>query len=111
LSREKPPALPKRAKEILSYFMRNPSAADSLEGVARWRLLEEKIHQGTEETRRALKWLVSHGFLVEERRKGAQPIFSLNGRNTEKTKELLQQDKMAAPRMGGNPAPRRRRAN
>jgi hypothetical protein len=32
-------------KQIVSYFLRNPNAADTLEGIARWRLLEERIHQ------------------------------------------------------------------
>ena len=38
------------AKEILSYFLRNPQAADNLEGVARWRLLEQTVHRSVEET-------------------------------------------------------------
>lgn len=34
----------KLALEILQYYLRHPEAADTLEGVARWRLLEQRIH-------------------------------------------------------------------
>ncbi len=81
--------MPEKAREILSYFMRNPRAADSLEGVVRWRLLQEKIHQDVEETRRALAWLVSHGFLSQESPTGADPIFCLNTEKTSQAERFL----------------------
>lgn len=65
-------------KQILSYFVRNPNAADSLEGIARWRLLEEQIHRSLQETETALAWLVAQGFLDEVNIGGATPIFRLN---------------------------------
>ncbi len=52
------------AKDILSYFLDNPLAADDLEGVARWRLLRQTIHRGVEETGQALDWLVQRGLLT-----------------------------------------------
>jgi len=65
-------------KQILSYFLRNPNAADSLEGITRWRLLEEQIHRNLQETEVALAWLVDEGFLDEIRNQGTTPIFRLN---------------------------------
>jgi hypothetical protein len=59
-----PETAPKQAKEVLSYFLRNPQAADTLEGVARWRLLDEPVHRSVEEINQALEWLVAQGFLV-----------------------------------------------
>jgi hypothetical protein len=79
--------MPKAAKQILAYFMRHPRAADSLEGVARWRLLQETIHHNVDETRNALEWLVAKGFLRQETVAGTNPVFSLNeehGTGTEK---------------------------
>lgn len=67
-----------RAREILSYFVRNPRAADSIEGVARWRLLDQTIHRTVDETRQALQWLVAQGFLRESKTMGSGTIFDLN---------------------------------
>lgn len=64
LSPELEPA-PEIARQILGYFLRNPQAADSLEGIARWRLLEEHIHRSLQQTDAALTWLVSRGYLQE----------------------------------------------
>jgi hypothetical protein len=52
------------AKDILSYFLNNPQAADDLEGVARWRLLRQTIRRDVEETGQALDWLVQRGLLT-----------------------------------------------
>lgn len=69
---------PEMARDILRYFLRNPQAADSIEGVARWRLLEEVVQRQVEGTRRALSWLVRHGFLREVSTTSTGAIFSLN---------------------------------
>ena len=67
-------------REILSYFLRNPQAADSLVGVATWRLLDESVRRNVEGAREALSWLVSRGFLKQEVRPSSGPIFMLNER-------------------------------
>ena len=65
-------------KSILRYFVRNPCAADSAEGVARWRLLHERIDHSVEQTREALRILVSKGYVLEETSPVSGPIFRLN---------------------------------
>ncbi len=65
-------------KEILSYFVRNPRAADNLEGIARWRLLDEVISRKVDETYCALTWLVEQKFVRETVSAGIESIFSLN---------------------------------
>lgn len=69
---------PERAKEVLEYFVRNPQAAGTLEGLARWRLLQETVHRRVEETAEALEWLVAEGFLKETLTTYSNPIYSLN---------------------------------
>lgn len=69
------------AKEILSYFLRNPHAADSLEGVARWRLMEERVHRQLENTDQALNWLVRRGFLVKVSSEWTESVYQLNDVN------------------------------
>ncbi len=65
-------------EQILSYFVRNQKAADSLEGVTRWRLLEEQVHRTLQQTEAAINWLVAEGFLQEVQRAGQVRIFRLN---------------------------------
>ncbi len=70
--------VPKPAREILEYFLRNPKVADSLEGIARWRLLEQVIHRTISETEGALKWLVEEGYLIEVEQPCSRRLFRLN---------------------------------
>jgi hypothetical protein len=78
------------AREILSYFIRNPRAADTLEGMVRWRLLSEVVHRKIDETRKALDWLVEQGLLLETRSPGVGPIFSLNPEKVPEAQRLLE---------------------
>lgn len=66
------------AGEILSYFLRNPEAADNLVGIARWRLLEETVHQTVAATESAIRWLLAQGYLQEVPVPGTEHIFQLN---------------------------------
>jgi len=84
-----PQSMPVRAREILSYFLHNPQAADSLEGVARWRLLEETVHRTVGEINEAIGWLVAHGFLLEESVAGSGPMFSLNHEQAAEAERIL----------------------
>ena len=75
--------------EILNYFVRNPNAADTLEGIARWRLVDEIIHRKLEETRSALDWLVESGLLAVHSSTVTGPIFKLNAAKSSEAKALL----------------------
>lgn len=66
------------AKDILEYFLRNPQSADSLEGVAHWRLLEQDINRTLVGSQAALEFLVHEGFLRETPVPGAEPVYALN---------------------------------
>jgi|SRR3984885_6581203 hypothetical protein len=79
----------KLAKEILSYFLRNPQAADSLEGVTRWRLLEERVHRELENTDRALGWLVTHGYLVRLSSPWTGSVYRLNEENRPEAERFM----------------------
>ncbi len=76
-------------RQILSYFLRNPEAADSLEGVARWRLLEEQVHRSVQQTEAALKWLVSQGYLEEVEVAGSTQIFRLSSKHRNDAAKLV----------------------
>jgi hypothetical protein len=75
MAEESPPHL---AKDILSYYVTHPMAADTCEGLARWRLLEKYVEQTTHDTEEALDWLVSHGFLSVRVGLDNRRVFVLN---------------------------------
>ena len=77
------------AKEILSYFLSNPSASDNLLGIARWRLMNESVRHSVEQTDMALKWLIAAGFIEEEHRVASGRIFHLNEAKSAAAKEFL----------------------
>lgn len=66
------------ARLVLSYFLRQPESADSVEGIARFRLLEEQVYQTIEETQRALDLLVSRKLLIRQDIPASRPLFRLN---------------------------------
>jgi hypothetical protein len=66
------------AREVLSYFVRHPQATDTMEGIARWRLLDELARRTVDETGAALKWLVARGFLVEISPSASPLLYHLN---------------------------------
>jgi hypothetical protein len=78
LNAAKPPRSSKIVRETLTYFLRNPAATDSLEGIARWRLLEQAIQRTLVETQTAIEWLVDRGFLLGDERPGTPRLFRLN---------------------------------
>ena len=77
------------AKEVLSYFVRYPLAVDTLEGVARWRLLDEAIRRKLEETETALEWLVAKGYLTTSVAPGGAPTFSLNHERAKEAQQFI----------------------
>lgn len=78
------------ARDILRYFTRNPQATDTVEGVARWRLLDERVYTDLRRVRRAIEWLVSNRLLVQESVTGSRSFFRLNKREIHKIEHFLQ---------------------
>jgi len=80
---------PEAVREILRYFVRNPQAADNLEGIARWRLLDELVTRRVEQTARALDWLVARGYLCATTTAGTGSIFSANPEKAAEARDFL----------------------
>lgn len=89
-------------KDILSYFLRNPGAADDLEGIARWRIAHELMRRRVEETHLALEALVKKDFLIQNEPPGGRRVFSLNPARSDEAKKYLESDSMeSAPEGAG----------
>lgn len=88
----------KVVKQVLSYFLRNPRAADSLEGIARWRLLEEQIENSLRKTEAALDWLVREGYLEEFKAGASERSFRLNPARSSDAIHFLEHEEKAPER-------------
>jgi hypothetical protein len=85
------------AREILGYYLSHPQSADSLEGVARWRLLDAAVQRALTETSRALEWLVEQGYLSKVSAPGSEHVFSLNPEKREEAAAFMQPPDMSPP--------------
>lgn len=80
------------AKQILSYFLRNPEGSESLTELARWRLMEERVRLSVENTQAALDWLVAKGYVQQEARVGTESLFRLNPARQRDAESLLKEE-------------------
>jgi hypothetical protein len=86
------------AEEILTYFLRNADAADDIEGIVRFRLLDQGIERRVRDVSEALAWLVSSGLLDRTIRPGTGPIFSLNPTMRDQAERLVSAGRSARAR-------------
>lgn len=98
--------LPRRARDILRHYLDNPLTADSLEGIAGWRLLEEIVQRRVAETDTALRWLVDRGYLQRSAQTAAPPVYRLNPDRRSDAERLLD----ARPHARSEAARRRKRS-
>jgi hypothetical protein len=94
------------ARDVLRYFVRNPEAADTVEGVARWRLLDERVYCSLQQVTRAMAWLVAQGLLVEDQLPSSRTAFRLNQTALKQIERLLQQEE---PRRKSRKKPKKKK--
>jgi len=80
---------PPGARDILKYFLDNPLIADSLEGIASWRLIEAIVQQRVVETQEAIHWLVDSGYVDRSMRMSGPPVYKLNPNRRADAERLL----------------------
>ncbi len=79
-------------REVMRYFVHHPHAADSLEGIARWRLLEQRTRDLVAETGSAIAQLVEQGILEEVHVRGGRTLYRLNPDKLEAAKEIAEDE-------------------
>ena len=77
------------ARAILGYLLRHPDAADSLEGLARWRLVEATVRRTLDETERAVHLLVARGWVRKVARPHAPTLFTLDEARRDEASRFL----------------------
>jgi hypothetical protein len=102
-------------EDILRYFLRNPTGADTLEGIARWRLFDQSLYRSIEETNRAVNSLVSHGFLIKDTSfEFAKGVFRLDLKKREQAAQYLKRAGKTSsrrPKSGASPRSNGRRTS
>ena len=78
MPKKRPTVEPELAKDTPRHFLRHREAADTLEGVARRHLLDEKIHHTVDETAEALDWLVKEDSLEQAASAVSGSLFRVN---------------------------------
>lgn len=66
------------ARRILRYLQANPRAADTLEGIVEWWMLQERITETMEQVSKAITWLVTNGYLLEQKVPGSKALYEIN---------------------------------
>jgi hypothetical protein len=77
------------AYEILAYLVEHPQARDTLDGIVRWWLLEQKIRRQTAEVKDALAELVREGLVIESGAPDSQPSYTVDRSKLEAIKACL----------------------
>src|SRR5688572_9205058 len=84
------PELSGVVRDVMRYFVQHPLAADSLEGIARWRLLEQRACDLVAETSSAVAMLVGEGMLEEVAVAGGKTLYRLNPAKIDAARQFLE---------------------
>ncbi len=76
-------------RKLLRYLVDHPEARDTLEGIAKWWLLEQEIREEKTKVQEALAGLVAKGFVVEERMEDGRRVFGMNEERREAITRLI----------------------
>jgi hypothetical protein len=77
------------AQRILRHLQANPEAKETLEGIAEWWLLQERIAEAVEQVSEAIEWLVVNGYLLEKGIAGGKTLYEINQDKWNEITELL----------------------
>jgi len=71
------------AAKIARYLDRHPHASDTLEGVSRWWLLQQRYEETEEKVQRALNYLAEEGRVIKRTLPGGKVVFARANREME----------------------------
>jgi DNA-binding transcriptional ArsR family regulator len=78
---------------ILRYLSKNPNAKDTIQGIAEWWILNERIDQTIDEIDKALDYLVSENLIRKRNYQGQNTYYEINNQKKDKISDVL--DNMA----------------
>lgn len=80
------------ALEILAYLVSQPKAEDTLEGIAEWWLLEQRVADAVAEVNKALAELKSTQLILARQRQDGRTHYRLNPKKAEEVKMMLKEN-------------------
>jgi predicted transcriptional regulator len=75
----------------LSYLIEHPDSSDTLEGIAQWWLLEQRIKPRIAMVKEAVDELVGMGLILQCQTQSSQIYYRVNPRSNEKIKKILKE--------------------
>ena len=93
-----PEQQPPLVRSILSFYLEHPTLVETNEGLARWRLLEERIDRTLRETQEALDWLVANEYLRQIPRRGSSSVFMMNHERWQDARRFVEPATEGTPR-------------
>jgi hypothetical protein len=83
------------ADEVLAYLLRHPQAQDTMEGIAEWWLLEQRIRDAVADVEKTLRELVDRDFLVVRHCIKGRTYYGLNRDKEREIRRHLRQAEAA----------------
>ena len=80
------------ARGILAYLSEHPEAQDTLDGIAQWWLLDQKIKCQIEMVKEALTELKEQGFLLEHKGGDSQIHYRIDQHKLDEIRSLLKNE-------------------
>ena len=68
------------AQQILEYLHEHPHACDTLEGIARWWVMRQRLNESVDVIQRALERLKTEGVIEEHKGPDRRTLYSLSDR-------------------------------
>lgn len=76
-------------EDIVNYLLDHPEAKDTLEGIVRWWVMEQRIRREMLQVQQAIGELVQRGWLLERESADAKVHYRLNPAKTEEIATAL----------------------
>lgn len=65
----------KMVKEVLDYLHNNPNSGDTLEGIARWWMMRQRLSESVDAIQTALEQLKREGAVFERKTTGGRTVY------------------------------------
>ena len=80
------------ADDILRYLCNNPDSKDTIEGIAQWWVLEQRIASQVRKVEEGVERLLSQGYLLAAAGPSGKRVYQVNPERLKEIRERLAED-------------------